>query len=121
MAKFQAILAFKSFAEMKRKVCLSSDMVKLFIGESEAGCKRSLILQVLYPCSWKETLASYLWLSDVDQVDADKIEEKLMAFTEGVFSAYAKLGRMRWASEAIDVYASNIQRLAELAKFEGSG
>ena len=44
-----------------------------------------------------------------------------IAFTKGAFSAYAKLGRMRWASEAVDVYASNIQRLAELARFEGSG
>ena len=28
---------------------------------------------------------------------------------------------MRWAGEAVDVYASNIQRLTELAGFERSG
>ena len=59
----------------------------------------------------------YLLLSDEDELDSDKLKT---VFTEGAFSVYAKLRRMRWAGEAVDVYASNIQRLAELAEFEGS-
>ena len=43
------------------------------------------------------------------------------AFMDGDFPVYAKLGKIRWANEDVDVYASNIQRLAELAGFEGSG
>ena len=31
------------------------------------------------------------------------------------------LGRIRWASEGVDIYTSNMQRLTELAGFEGSG
>ena len=43
------------------------------------------------------------------------METKLkMTFMEGAFSAYARLGKMRWTGEAVDVYASNIRRLAEL-------
>ena len=62
-----------------------------------------------------DALALYLQLSKEDQLEADKIVVKLkMALMEGAaFSAYAKLRRMRWAGEAVDVHASNIWRLVE--------
>lgn len=35
-----------------------------------------------------------------------------------MFSAYENLGRKQWIDEAINVPATNVQRLAELARFK---
>ena len=114
---------------MEGKIHLSSDIVKLFNGEGDlmallvkvklvSRLQKVLELASFIPLFLERyALALYLQLSDEDQRNADKIEAKLkMEFIEGALSAYEKLGRMRWTGEA-----SNIQRLAKLAWFEGSG
>ena len=65
-----------------------------------------------------DALALYFELSEEDQLDADKIRSMLKtALMERAFSAYAKLGKMRWAGEAVNVYASDNWRQAKLAGF----
>ena len=103
-------------------------MVKLFNGDSDSIAwlaKVKLVARLLkvpdlvsfIPLFLEgNALALYLRLSNEDQLDADKTEAKLkVMFTEEAFSAYSKLERMRWASEAVDVYASNIQSKVKLA------
>ena len=69
-----------------------------------------------------DALAMYLELSEDNRKNIDDIEAKLMeAFSDGQFVAHAKLIRMRWTGEAVDVYANEIRRLASLSKFTGAG
>ena len=69
-----------------------------------------------------DALALYLEMSDDDQGDSKKIVAMLKeAFTDGAFVAYAKLVRVKWTGQPVDVYANNIRRLAGLAGFKGEG
>ena len=57
-------------------------------------------------------------MNEEDQKSLTKIEDRLKeAFTDGPFAAYAKLNCYRWSGESIDVYASEIRRLAGLCGF----
>ena len=69
-----------------------------------------------------DALALYLEMSNEDQVQAEQIEMRLVtAFTEGPFEAYEKLKRFKWTGESVDVYATAIKRLPELAGYIGIG
>ena len=66
-----------------------------------------------------EVLALYLEMDSTDQVDIEEIEKCLkVAFSDYMFTAYAKLVIFRWPGEKVDVYANEIRRLAGLAGFE---
>ena len=68
-----------------------------------------------------DALALYLEMDDADQQDADKIEAKLKeAYTDSPFTAYAKLIRLKWKGEPVDVFANEIRRLVGLAGVNGS-
>ena len=69
-----------------------------------------------------DALALYLQLSDDEQSNAEIIIARLKeAFTDGAFIAYAKLVRMKWTGQPVDVYANEIRRLAGLAGIKGEG
>ena len=69
-----------------------------------------------------DALALYLEMNEEDQKSLTKIEDRLKeAFTDGPFAAYAKLNCYRWSGESIDVYASEIRRLAGLCGFVEGG
>ena len=69
-----------------------------------------------------DALALYLQMSVDDQTDKDKIEGKLKeAFTEGPFIAYSRLTNLRWAGEPVDVFATEVRRLAGLSGLVGVG
>ena len=69
-----------------------------------------------------DALAVYLEMSDADQSDCQKIEEKLKeVFTDGPFVAYSKLIKVKWAGEPVDVYATELRRLVGLAGLSGAG
>lgn len=42
-------------------------------------------------------------------------------FTDGAFVTYAKLVRVKWTGQPIDVYANDIRQLTGLAGFKGEG
>lgn len=69
-----------------------------------------------------DALALYLELSEKDQENAEKIQEKLkVAVTDDSFSAFGKLFQMKWTGEPVDVYDNEIRRLAGLAMFDKVG
>ena len=69
-----------------------------------------------------EVLALYLEMDSTDQVDIEEIEKCLkVAFSDDMFTAYAKLVTFRWSGEKVDVYANEIRRLVGLAGFEEDG
>ena len=69
-----------------------------------------------------EALALYLEMDESDQVDVDEIDKQLKAaFSDDMFTAYAKLAKYRWSGENVDVYAIELRRLAGLAGFKQDG
>lgn len=69
-----------------------------------------------------DALALYLQLSEKDQQDVSRIEQKLKeAFSDSPFTAFGKLAMTRWEGESVDVYANELKRLGGLAGFSGDG
>lgn len=113
---------------------ITSDMIKPFTGEGDvvawikkvqlvAKLKKISDLASFIPLYLEgDALALYLEMSDDDQSDSDKIVARLReAFTDGAFVAYAKLVKVKWTGQPVDVYANDIRRLAGLAGFAGVG
>ena len=66
-------------------------------------------------------LAVYMEMEEADQSDASKIKDKLIeAFSDSVFVAFTKLTCTKWKGEAVDIYVSELRRLAGLAGFTGT-
>ena len=62
-----------------------------------------------------DALALFLEKDESAQSDARKIEARLNeAYADGEFTAYGKLVEMKWTGEHVDVYATEIRRLAGL-------
>ena len=69
-----------------------------------------------------EALALYLEMDESDQLVVDEIEKRLKgAFSDDMFTAYAKLVKYRWSGENVDVCANEIRSLAGIAGFEKDG
>ena len=107
---------------------VTPDMIKCFTGEGDLVAwltKAKLVAKIAKVESLADflplylegdALALYLELSDSDRADAAKIEEKLKeAYTDSPFIAYAKLIKMKWKGESVDVFANEIRRLVGLA------
>jgi len=63
-------------------------------------------------------LAVYLELSAEDQLDADKIKNSLTkAFSDSAFTAFSKLKALEWRGESVDIFATNLRRLARESGF----
>lgn len=112
---------------------VTPDMIKCFTGEGDLVAwlaKAKLVAKLakvgnlanFLPLYLEgDALALYLELSDKDQEDAGKIEEKLReAYTDSPFTAYAKLMKLRWNGESVDVFANEIRRLVGLAGIAGN-
>ena len=113
---------------------ITPDMIKSFNGEGDlmAWITKAKLVAKLAKISdlasfiplylEGDALAIFLEMRDSDQNDADKIEAKLReAFTDSPFVAYAKLNRLMWEGEPVDVYATEIRRLVGLAGVRGDG
>ena len=58
-------------------------------------------------------LAVYLELTEEEQSDAEKIKAALTkVYSDSVFTAFSKLKASEWRGEAVDIYATNLRRLA---------
>ena len=112
---------------------ISSDMIRPFTGEGDvvawiekvklvAKLQKIEDLASFLPLYLEgDALAIYLEMGDAGQRNAGKIETRLReAFTDGPFTAYGKLCRLRWSGEQVDVYATEIRRLAGLSGFKGA-
>ena len=115
-------------------VKVTSDMIRPFSGEGDvvawlkkvrlvAKLQKITELESFLPLYLEgEALALYLEMDESDQLDVDEIEKRLKAaFSDDMFTAYAKLVKYRWSGENVDVYANEIRRLAGLAGFEKDG
>lgn len=113
---------------------ITTEMIKAFTGEGDvvawiqkarlvAKLKKVTDLASFIPLFLDgDALALYLELSEDERSDAETIIAKLKeAFTDGAFVAYAKLVRMKWTGQPVDVYANEIRRLAGLAGLKGEG
>ena len=113
---------------------VSTDMLKPFNGEGDVVAwlkKVSLVaklqkikdLATLIPLYLEGcALALYLELSEAEQEDGVVIQNKLQeAFCDDAFTAYRKLINLKWTGEPVDVFATEIRRLAGLAKMTGDG
>lgn len=68
----------------------------------------------------KEALAVYLELSEEDKNSADRIKERLRkVFGENPFLAFRRLCMKKWNGESMDVYITEIRRLARSANVGG--
>lgn len=66
------------------------------------------------------TLILYLKTSEEEQLSVAKIEQHLReAYTEGEYTAFAKLGKVRWTEEWVDKYVKEVWRLAVLSHLTG--
>ena len=67
-----------------------------------------------------EALAIYQQMREADKDVLAQVEQRLkLAFAEGPFEALEKLASLRWTGESVDVFASEIRRLAGLAGYVG--
>lgn len=119
---------------MSGKMRIGSDMMRCYDGTGDvvAWLKKAKLVAKLMEIKdiasfiplylEGDAMALYLEMSEVDQLNADKIEGRLKeAFAQGSFEAYGKLKGLRWAGEQVDVYANEIRRLAGLAGWKGEG
>ena len=110
---------------------ISSDMIKPFNGDGDvvawlqkinlvAKLSKITELHNFIPLYLEgSALSVYLEMEESQKEEADKIEKRLKeVFTDGPFIAYTKLTSCRWTGECVDVYASELRRLAGLAGFE---
>ena len=115
-------------------VKVTSDMIRPFSGEGDvvawlkkiqlvAKLQRITDLASFLPLYLEgEALALYLEMDSTDQLDIEEIKKRLkVAFSDDMFTAYAKLVMFRWSGEKVDVYANEISSLAGLAGFEEDG
>ena len=114
---------------------INGDIVKPFSGDGDivawlqkvtlvAKLQKIEDLAVFIPLYLEgDALALYLELSNDEQKDdAKKIKDALVtAFADSPFVAYNKLVRHQWTGEQVDVYATELRRLAGLAGFQGAG
>ena len=68
-----------------------------------------------------DALAVYLEMKEKDQTNIDLEARLKEAFTDSPYIAYARLINVRWTGEPVDVFATEIRRLAGLAGFQGVG
>ena len=119
---------------MSGKAKISSEMMKSYDGKGNVVAwlkKASLVAKLMgvtdlasfLPLYLEgDALALYLEMSETDQTDAEKIEERLkQAFSQGMFVAYGRLKSLRWTGETVDVFANEIRRLSVLAGWKGDG
>ena len=113
---------------------ITTDMIKPFNGEGDfvswlqkvklvAKLSKVTELHNFIPLYLEgDALAVYMGMSEKNQEDAAKIEERLTeAFTDGPFVAWGKLSSYKWSGESVDIYANELRRLAGLAGFESPG
>ena len=117
---------------MGDRLRLSSDVLKAYTGDGDvvrwlAKLKMVARLQkiedvaTLIPLYLEgNALSVYLEMNEAEQADADFIEARLKtAFAESAFDAYSQLRRITWTGEPVDVFATEIRRLAGLAGYAG--
>ena len=115
-------------------VKVTSDMIRPFSGEGDvvAWLKKIQLVEKLQNITdlasflplylEGEAIALYLEMDSTDQLDIEEIEKRLkVAFSDAMFTAYAKLVKFRWSGEKVDVCENEIWRLAGLAGFEEDG
>ena len=67
-------------------------------------------------------LALYLELAEEKRADAALLKKELLrAFSDGEVKSFSRLKLVRWAGESIDVFATDIRKLARCSGFEGDG
>lgn len=113
---------------------ITGDMIKPFNGEGDvvawlkkvtlvARLQKVKDLASLIPLYLEgSALALFLELSPAEQEDAIIIQSKLQeAFSDDPFTAFRKLSVLKWTGESVDVFATELRRLAGLAKMTGEG
>lgn len=119
---------------MSEGIRISQDMVKPYSGDGELTSWLKKVKLVAKLANIKDVasfiplylegdaLAVYLEMSDADQKEVEKIEERLKeAFTDSIFIAYEKLTKYKWDGEPVDVYCTEIRRLVGLSGLTGTG
>ena len=97
------IMAWLAKVELVAKLTKTSDVASLIPLYLEGGA-----------------LAVYLELSTEDQQDVQKLKKALMrAFSDSPFTAFNKIKGLRWAGEPVDIYATELRKLARESGFEG--
>ena len=110
---------------------ITADMIRPFIGEGDvvawvtkvklvARLKKVSDVASLIPLYLEgDALALFLKMDESAHSDADKIEARLKeAYTDGIFTVFGKLVQTKWTGEQVDVFATEIRRLAGLAGFK---
>lgn len=108
-----------------------SEMVRSFDGSEDVEAwltKVSLVARInnvkdeaaLIPLFLEgDALAVFIQMDEGDQKKTDSIKGRLReAFGMNAFSAYREFCNKRWDGEAIDVYVTDLRRLASIAKLK---
>ena len=116
------------------KLTLRPEMVKPFNGTGDVEAWLSKVelvakltqvedLASFVPLFLEEgALAMYLEMKDKEKGDIEFIKLRLReAFSDNQFRAYSKLRELKWAGEAVDVFANELRRLAKLCGLRGEG
>ena len=65
-------------------------------------------------------LAVYLEMSEEEKLDTEKLRRGLLrAFSDSPFTAFSKLKSLRWAGEPVDIFVTEVRKLARECGFEG--
>ena len=65
-------------------------------------------------------LAVYLEMAEDVRLDLNKLRKGLLkAFSDSPFTAFSKLKNLRWAGEPVDIFTSEVRKLARESGFEG--
>ena len=97
------IMAWLAKVELVAKLTKTSDVASLIPLYLEGGA-----------------LAVYLELSTGDQEDLTKLKKALMkGFSDSSFTAFSKIKGLRWTGEPVDIFATEVRKLARESGFEG--
>ena len=65
-------------------------------------------------------LAVYLEMSEEVRNDTDQLKKGLLrAFSDSAFTAFSKLKGLRWTGESVDIFTTELRKLARECGFEG--
>jgi len=97
------VMAWLSKIELVAKLTKTADLARLIPLYLEGGA-----------------LAVYLEMSTDVQEDVEKLKKGLTrAFSDSMFTAFSKLKGLRWSGESVDIYATELRKLARECGFEG--
>lgn len=93
---------------------------KVELVASLSDIKKDMLVKLVPMYLEGGALAVYLEMAEDDRKDFGKLRKGLLkAFSDSPFTAFSKLKTLRWTGEPVDLYVTELRKLARESGFEG--